>query len=186
MVILGSGLLLWVAAHMFKRVMPGLRTELTERMGNASKGIFAGLILGSVALMVIGYRGADFVPVYDPPVWGGHLNNLLMLGAVVLFGMSSTSGRLRGRLRHPMLLGVATWAVAHLVANGDAASVLLFGGLLAWAVAQIALINVQDPEWVRPAPGTARGDVKLIVISLVVYGVIAAVHTWLGVRPFGG
>ena len=135
-------------------------------------------------LMVIGYRRAPFEPLYDPPSWGIHLNNLAMLVAVGLVGAGHSKGRARSWLRHPMLTGVVVWAIAHLLVNGDIASLLLFGWLGLWALASMALINAREPAWVRPAPGPASGDVRLVVITLVVFAVITTVHTWLGYWPF--
>ena len=80
------GLFLWWEAHLFKSAAPGLRAVLTAQLGPASKAIFALQILAGVVLMVIGYKQAEFVPVYDLGAWTIHLNNLLMLLAVILFG----------------------------------------------------------------------------------------------------
>jgi uncharacterized membrane protein len=132
----------------------------------------------------VGYRGAAFVPVYGPPGWGIHVNNLLMLGAVGLLGAGHSKGRARSWLRHPMLTAVVVWAVAHLLVNGDRASLVLFGWMGLWAVAEMALISAREPAWVRPATGTVAGDVRWVVITLVVFGVIVAVHAWLGYPPF--
>lgn len=182
MTLLILGILLWTAGHFFKRALPGLR----EGMGNAGKGVAAAVILAGLVLMVIGYRGAFTDLAYVPPSWGVHLNNLLMLAAVVLIGMGSSRGRARSWLRHPMLTGVVVWAVAHLLVNGDWASVVLFGSMAVWAVAEMLVINTKSPAWVRPEPGPAMGDIRLIVISLVVFSVIAGIHTWLGYWPFPG
>ncbi|MEO0912986.1 MAG: NnrU family protein, partial [Pseudomonadota bacterium] len=127
MVLLIAGMVLWWGAHVFKRLAPEARAGLQARMGDGSKGVFALLILLSVVLMVLGYRAADFVAVYTPPGWATHLNNLLMFGAIALFGMGNSKGRARSWFRHPMLMGLATWAVAHLLVNGDLASLVLFG-----------------------------------------------------------
>lgn len=174
------GLLLWTGAHYFKRLMP----EQRAAMGNAGKGVVAVGILASVVLMVIGYRAADFIPVWTPPTFMVHINNLLMLIAFFLYGMSATTGRLRGRMRHPQLTAVKVWAAAHLLVNGDLASIILFGGLLAWAVGSVILINRAEPDWKRPAPGDAKKDVLLVVITLVMFSVVAGIHAWLGVWPF--
>ena len=88
-------------------------------------------------LIVIGYRAAPFVAVYTPPAWTIHVNNLAMLGAVLLFGAGHPRGRVRTWLRHPMLTGVIIWALAHLLVNGDLASIVLFGGLGLWAAVSI-------------------------------------------------
>lgn len=185
MPILVIGILLWSAAHLFKRGFPQRRKAMQTGMGNGAKGIFAAAILLSVVLMVLGYRMAAFVPVYTPPAWGVHVNNLAMLLAVALFGLGSSKSPLRARLRHPMLLGFIIWTLAHLLVNGDLASLVLFGGLLIWAAVEIPVINANEPA---PAPftgGTTMGTVRLVIITVVVYAVIAAIHTWLGVYPFG-
>ncbi len=180
------GVALWWAAHLFKRVVPGQRAALQDRLGDGSKGIVALVLLVSVVLMVSGYRGADFIPVYDPPGWALHLNNLMMLIAVILFGMGSSKGRMRAWLRHPMLTGFAVWALAHLLVNGDLASVILFGGLLIWVPVEMVVINRSADTWVRPEPGAPAGDIRLIIISVVVFAVIGALHGWLGPWPFPG
>jgi uncharacterized membrane protein len=176
------GLLIWVGAHIFKRVAP----EQRAAMGDKGKGVVAVALLISLGLMIWGYRGAEFIPVWYPPTFLTHVNNLLMLIAVFVFGMSATTGRLRGKMRHPQLTAVKIWAVAHLLVNGDVASIILFGGMLAWAVLEVILINRAVPVWDRPQPGEAKKDVLLVVITLVAYGVIAAIHAWLGVWPFPG
>ncbi len=180
------GLILWTLAHFFKRIAPGPRAALQDRLGDASKGVVAVAILASLALIVVGYRSAEFLPVYEPPTFFRHINNLLMLVAVALFGLGSSKSRFRGTLRHPMLTGAVVWAVAHLLANGDLASVILFGWMSLWAIAEMRLINSSEPDYTPLEPGTAAGDVKLSVITLVIFAVIAWVHTWLGYYPFGG
>jgi len=179
MYMLIAGLALWYGAHLFKRVAPGVRAS----MGSAGRGVVAVGVLAGLALMILGYRGAELTPIWSPPLWATHLNNLLMLIAVFTFGMSATTGRLRGKLRHPMLLSVVIWAVAHLLVNGDLASVVLFGGMLIWALLEMAVINRAE-VWDRPEPGSARKDILLIVITLVIYAIAIAIHLWLGVRPF--
>lgn len=176
------GLALWMLAHLFKRLAPGAR----EKLGDAGKGIVAFGILAAVVLMVIGYRRADTEFLYVLPDWTRHLNNLLMYFAVVLFGMGSSKGRMRSWMRHPMLTGVIVWAVAHLLVNGDTASLVLFGGLAIWAVVEILVINAKADPWQRPEPGPAAGDIRLLIIAAVLYAVIAAIHAWLGYWPFPG
>ena len=182
MSVLVLGLALWVAGHLFKRAMPGARAAVGEMPG---KLIVTILVLAGLVLMVVGYRRAGVDPVYTPLPGMGHLNNLLMLIAVFLFGVGQSKGRVRTYLRHPMLLSVIVWAIAHLLVNGDVASLILFGGLGIWAVVEIALINAQT-RWTPPAPGGLRGDAINLAISLVLYGLIAGVHIWLGYNPFLG
>lgn len=176
------GLFVWCAAHFFKRVAPAARA----RLGDAGKGLVAVLVLASVVMMVIGYRGADATPIWILGDWALSLNNLLMVVAVFLMGLGNSQSRLRGKLRHPMLTGLLLWSVAHLLVNGDVPSIVLFGGLGLWGVVTMGLINRAEPA---PAPftgGTAQGDIKLLVISAVVFAVVVGIHTWLGYWPFPG
>lgn len=173
------GLALWVAAHLFKRVAPDLRAQ----MGNAGKALAAVGILAGLVLMIVGYRQAEFVGLWYPPAWTVHLNNLLMLAAVFVYGISATSGRLRGSMRHPQLTAVKIWAVSHLLVNGHLAAIILFGGLLLWAAAEVVLIN-RSETWVRPEPGPAKKDILLVGITLVAFFAMTWIHNWLGVWPF--
>ncbi|KAF0677344.1 NnrU family protein [Profundibacterium mesophilum] len=186
MTVLIIGLLLWIATHMFKRLAPDARAAMDARMGKKAKGAIALLLVLSIVLMVIGYKIAPYVAVYDLPVWGRHLNNLLMVIAVVLFGLGNSKSRLRAKMRHPMLWGTALWGVAHLLANGDLASIVLFGGILAWALAEMPLINGKVHSYVPYDKGTAKGDIRLAVISLVVFIVIVGIHGLVGPWPLGG
>jgi uncharacterized membrane protein len=110
-------------------------------MGNGGRAAVAVAVVLSVVLMVIGYRSASFVPVYTPLPGMGHANNMLMLVSIFLFGVGGTKGTLYPRMRHPMLWGIVVWAVAHLLVNGDLASVVLFGGLGLGGLIQMAVIN---------------------------------------------
>jgi uncharacterized membrane protein len=185
MSLLVLGLIVWTAAHMFKRAAPDARDGLASALGEGpSRGIMALAIVVGLVLIIVGYRRAPFEPVYDPPSWGIHLNNLLMLGAVALMGAGRSKGRARSWLRHPMLTGVIVWAIAHLLVNGDVASLVMFGWLGAWAIASMVLVNAREPAWVRPAPGPVSGDIRLAVIAIVLFAVIATIHTWLGYWPF--
>lgn len=180
MILLVVGIVLWWAGHLFKRVLPGVR----QRMGDRGKGVAALLITAGIVCLVIGYRGAPLDFVFLPPAWGRHVNNAAMLVAVLLLGMGSSKGKLRAWLRHPMLTGVLVWAAAHLLVNGDRRSLVLFGSMGVWAIAEMVIINAKDGPWKRPEPGPIGGDVRLVIISLVTFAVIAAIHTWLGVYPF--
>jgi uncharacterized membrane protein len=187
MTLLIVGIVIWVALHFLKRVAPGLREQMNASMGEKlARGVISLLLLGSIVLMVIGYRVEPYDPVFAPMAGMGHLNNLLMLVAVILLGAGSSKGKARAMMRHPMLTGVIVWAVAHLLVNGDLASIILFGSMGVWAVVQMLLINRAEPNWVRPEPGPFARDIRLLVISLVVFAVIAAIHIWLGHNPFMG
>ncbi len=181
MITLILGLILFAGSHLFKRLLPDRRVA----MGDLGKGLVAIVSLAGVVLMVIGYRSADFVEIWTPPAFLTHVNNLLMLGAVFLLGVGNVPGVVRQKLRHPMLGAVKVWALAHLLVNGDLASLFLFGGMLAWAVISLILINRAQPRWQSPSAGAIRNDVIYGAVSVLIFGIIAYVHTWLGVSPFG-
>jgi len=187
MTLLILGIVLWWVAHLIKRLAPEFRQSLAEKMGEASKGVFAAAIVISVILMVIGYRGADVNEVYALPAWAGYLNNLLMILALFLFGVGSKGSWLGARMRHPMLISMKVWAVAHLLVNGDVASILLFGSMLVWAIVSVIVINRNEGAW-TPDRTVSFGqrDIKLIVIWSVMFIIIAAIHIWLGHNPFLG
>ena len=136
MTLLILGVALWWAAHLFKRLAPGPRA----RMGNAGRGVAAVLILLSVVLMVVGYRGAETVQLWHPPAFLTHVNNLLMVFAFYLYAADGLKTAVTRKIRHPQLTAFKTWTVAHLLVNGDLASVILFGGLLAWAVVTALIV----------------------------------------------
>ncbi len=186
MTLLIIGLLLWMGAHLFKRLVPAARASMQDKMGDASKGVMAGVLLLSVVLMVIGYRGADSTFYWGRSVATTGINNLLMLIAVGLYGVGNSKSRLRKKMRHPMLTGTIVWAGAHILVNGDSASLVLFGGMVVWAVLEIMLINRADPSFTPYEGGSAAGDIRLGIITLVVFAVFAGIHTWLGYYPFGG
>ena len=185
---LAIGVALWSAVHFFPSVSPALRDQLVDWVGpKAYRGLFTLDIIIALALIVWGYRSAEWIGVYDPPEWGVHANNLLMLLAIYLFGVGGAKGRLATKIRHPMLLGAVVWAVAHLLANGDQASIILFGGMALWALGMIFMINRRTGAWAPPTPRGAQAEISLIVITFAVYCVIVFAH-WilLGVKPFPG
>lgn len=177
------GLVLWYGAHLLKRWAPSRRAALSERMGDASKGVIAATLAVAIFFFWLGYRQAEVVALWYFP-WAIHVNNLLMIFAVVLFGIGSSKSRLRSKMRHPMLTGASVWAVAHLLVNGDLASLVLFGGLLIWAQLEIVVINRAEPDYVPFEGGTTAGDVRLILISVVVFAAIAGIHSLVGPWPF--
>ncbi len=187
MIRLGLGLALFVLAHMLRRVAPAVRRDLDKALGERlAKGLLALVMLAGVVLMVKGYRAAAVIPVYTPLPLMGWVTNALMLVALFAAGIGPAGGRLSARFRHPMLWSVVIWAVAHLLVNGDLASILLFGGLGLWALVQIHLINRHEGPWERPMPGNAIQDAKLLLAVLFLYVVIALVHWLMDRNPFLG
>ena len=177
------GLALWCGAHWFKRIAPDARA----RLGDPGKGLVAVLLLGSVVLMVMGYRAAAPVQIWVPPSFLIHINNLLMLGAVWMFvsSLARPGVRLAAGLKHNQLVGAKVWAVAHFLVNGDLASIVLFGGILVWAVVSVILINKGTDDF-NPEAAPITSTPVFVVVFALAFVLIAGVHIWLGVWPFGG
>ncbi len=178
------GVLLWAGAHLFKRILPGVRGP----MGDAGKGVVAVALLVSVALMVYGYKHAEgtFYWGRSPAMVG--INNLLMLLAFYVYGSSMAKGEkvwIATKIRNPQLTGFSIWAIAHLLVNGDTPSFVLFGGLLIWAQVEIQLLNREAGPWVRPKRAPVRKEIVLVVIAIVLTTVVMLIHNWLGVPPWG-
>ena len=170
------GILLWTGAHLFKRILPAQRASL----GKMGKAVIAILILCSIALMIIGYGAAEDVPLYALPVWAWYLNNLFMLMAIFMMDVARANGVIRTKFRHPMLFGVVLWSAAHLLMNGDLASLALFGGLGVWALVEMAVISKAEGAWRRPETGSLRADGKVALFAVALYALIVAIHYWLG------
>lgn len=188
MTLIVLGLALWWAAHLWKRVAPAHRAK----MGEPGKGLVTVLVLAGVVLMVIGYRGSDWLGIEGAEyveLWPRvpalvHVNNLLMLFAFYLYAASGMKTRITRAIRHPQLTAVKTWAVAHLLVNGDLASMVLFGGVLAWAVVSVILINKAEPRGPLPEPAPMGKEIGAVVGAVLVMGVVMMIHNWLGVPPW--
>ena len=136
--------------------------------------------------MTMGYQDAPYIAVWTPPAFMIHLNNLLMLLAIFFFIAGNIPSVVRKKVRHPQLAAAKTWAIAHLLVNGDVASILLFGGILAWAVLALIGSNKRDGKGPIDKPANAMGLVIHVVATVVIFGVVALVHNWAGVSPFPG
>jgi uncharacterized membrane protein len=180
--ILIVGVALWWAAHLFKRVAPARRAA----MGDGGRGAVAGAVFLSILLMVIGYKMTGDVFVWAPPTSMMHANNMLILIAIWMMSPAGQKGRILNRVRHPMQIGFGLWAFAHLMVNGDLASIVLFGGLLAWVPVQMAVINHAAPGWMPPPRGSIGKDGMFLVASVVLLLVIGYVHGLIGPSPFPG
>ena len=175
-----AGVLLWSIVHLMKSVTPGLRASIQGAIGEGPhKGLAALLLLVSVGLMLYGWRATPAEFGYDPPVWGRHLNMLLMVLAIYLIGVAQGKSRVKQWIRHPMLTGVLVWATGHLLANGDNKSLVLFGGLGLWALVSIITVSRNEGTWVKPSEVATPGrEVLSIAIALILYAILFATHQY--------
>lgn len=191
------GLVLFLGVHSTRIVAEDWRGRMIERLGEKPwKGLVSLLSLLGLVLMVWGYGQARQMPVvvWSPPRGMNHLAALLtLLSFVLLVAAYVPRNALKARLRHPMVLGVKAWALAHLVANGTLAAVLLFGAFLAWAVVDFIAARRRDRA-AAAAGGAPEATGSSGVATAVTVGVGVAAwavfafwaHGWLiGVRPLG-
>lgn len=192
MTILMIGLAIFLGVHSVRIVAGPWRQAQIARRGEASWKLgFSVLSAVGLGLIIWGYGVARQAPVvlWNPPTAMRHAASLLTLLAFILLAAAYVPrNQVKARFHHPMVLGVKAWAVAHLLANGTLADVLLFGGFLAWAVVAFIAERRRDRfAGTTYAMGSARGTVIAILAGAVAWAVFAL---WLhgvliGVRPFG-
>ena len=183
MTLLVSGLALFVVLHLVPSVPP-LRATLVTRMGAMPyRGAFSLVALASLVMVVWGFGEAPFEPVYAPPDWGRHAAMGLVPVALVLFAAANMPTHIRAVVRHPMLLGLLLWALAHLAANGDLRSVVLFGTFAGFAVvaAVSAVARGKRPDAAK-APRLAM-DAAALVSGAIATGLLVYFHAALFGMP---
>ena len=176
-------------ADIFRVHGPAWRdAQVAQRGENAWKGIYSLLSIAGFALLIYGYGQARQAPValYTPPTALRHVALLVMLPVFVLLLAAYLPGRIKTAAKHPMLLATKLWATAHLLANGNLADVLLFGGFLAWAVADRISMKRRVARAVPGAPAGPLNDVIALLGGLAIYGLfVMGGHRWLiGVNLF--
>lgn len=174
MIVLALGVLVTSLLHLVAAVPP-LKARIKQSVGAKAYGAVFGIAsLAGVAIIVLGWRMAEFVAVYDAPEWGRHANFALTLVAFICLGIFIFRGRLRQVLRFPLAVGVMFWAVGHLLANGDLASLILFGGFLLYAVAHFV---IGAANGIRPSAEVRQGhDLLSVIIGVALYGIMTQLH----------
>jgi uncharacterized membrane protein len=169
------GLVIFLGIHLLP-TQPELRRGLAARFGEgAYKAAFSLASLLGFALIIYGYHKVQLAPgknvfLWTPPTWGRHVTMLLMLPVFVLLVAAYLPGRITAAVRHSMVLAVKLWAAGHLLVRGDLASLLLFGGFLAWSVVdRISLKRREAAGLVTVKTGPFLNDVIAVVVGLLVY-----------------
>ena len=171
------GLVLFFAAHVFTTKRE-TRAQAIARLGEGTYKILYSLVsLAGLALIIWGfghYRAAGWIDVWYPPKAMKHITVALMLPAVILVVASYLRGRIYATLKHPMLAGVKLWAAAHLLANGDLGSIILFGSFLGWAVYDRISLKHRKDSGAPPIPvGGVTNDLIAVVVGIVAYLALA-------------
>ena len=176
--ILVVGLVAFIGAHVFVSLR-GPRAAVIARIGAGPyKGLMSLVSLAGLILVGYGfgqYRADGWIDVWSPPRWTYYVTQILMWPASIFVVAAYIRGNIWRALKHPMLVGVKTWALAHLISNGDLGSIVLFGSFLAWAVYdRITLKHRTDPG-APPIPVRGhRNDAIAFVVGTLLY---------LGARP---
>lgn len=175
MVMMLAGLALFLATHVVVSLRE-VRAGLIARLGEGVyRGLFSVLALLGVVLTALGYdqwRAAGPAIIWNPPAGLRHPVMLLLLIASILAVSSTVPSHIRTWAKHPLVVAVKTWAFAHLLVNGDIASMVLFGSILAWAVYDmISLKRRGNPP--PPAPKGWGGDALTVLVGLVLFAGLA-------------
>ncbi len=183
-----AGVALWSLMHLFPSLLPGQRAALVKRLGEGPyKGVLALAIVAAIVLIVFGWRSIEPASIYTPPLLGSPVVPLLILVSFILFAAASAPGNIKRFLRHPMLTGMIVWGGAHLLANGENRSVVLFGGMSLWALVSIITISHRDGEWQKPAAVSMTKDAMTVVASIALFALVAWLHKWIaGVSAIPG
>lgn len=173
------GLALFIGVHVFTTRRQA-RAALLVRLGEGSyKALFSLVAILGIALIAKGYslyRATEWIDIWYPPKAFRHITLALMLPAVILVVAAYIRGRIYTVLKHPMLTGVKLWAAAHLLANGDLGSIILFGSVLAWAVYdRISLKHREDGGGLPIPVGGIGNDAIAVGVGVVAYLALAFV-----------
>ena len=189
--ILVAGLVAFIGAHVFVSLR-GPRAAVVSRIGEwPYKGLTSLVSLAGLILIGYGfgeYRASGWINVWSPPRWTYYVTQILMWPASIFVVAAYIRGNIWRELKHPMLVGVKTWAVAHLISNGDLGSIVLFGAFLFWAVYdRITLKHRTDPGAPAIPVRGHRNDIIAVVVGTLLYLVLGLVFHPLvvGVPVFG-
>ncbi|MGX9424547.1 MULTISPECIES: NnrU family protein [Bradyrhizobium] len=171
------GLILFFAVHALT-TQRGLRARCIDAMGEGGYKIAYSVVSAvGLALIIWGfarYRATGWIDVWHPPTFLKHITIALMLPAVILVVASYIRGRIYTTLKHPMLTGIKLWAAAHLLANGDLGSIILFGSFLAWAVFDRISLKHRTDAGGPPIPvGGAGNDAIAVAVGVIAYVALA-------------
>jgi uncharacterized membrane protein len=178
MSLLIAGLVVFLGVHMLP-MLGGVRQDLQSRLGaGAYRALFSLVSLAGLLMIVWGKARAPFVHIYLPPSWGHLVTATLMLPALILLPAANMPGNIKRLTPHPMLWAVILWSTGHLSANGDLASVLLFGSFGIYAVLDIASANRRGARCASAAVPISR-DLMVLAAGIIAYGALRFLHPYL-------
>jgi len=187
--VLVLGLAVFLATHLFV-TRRDARAAAIARLGLTTYRIaFALVSIAGLALIVWGYghyRVHEWIGVWTPPAFMRHVTIGLMLIAALLLAAAFIPSHIKARTKYPMLAAVKTWALAHLLSNGDLGSILTFGTFLGWAVYAFIAAKRRG-DLVTPAPAGWTNDLIVVAVGIVIYLAVGFVFhpVVIGVPVFG-
>ncbi|HUW74467.1 MAG TPA: NnrU family protein [Methyloceanibacter sp.] len=171
MTLLIIGIIVFLGIHLLP-TFPQFRERLIGSLGETGyKAAFGVLSIAGFVLLVWGFASAPVIQIWSPPPWTRWVAIILMLPAFIFLVAAYVPGRIKAKVKHPFLVAIKTWALAHLIANGDLASIILFGSFLAYAVYdRIALKGRRPTELIgTAAQGGPRNDPIAVVLGVLFY-----------------
>ena len=171
MTLLIVGIIVFLGIHLLP-TFPHFRETLIARLGKVGYQIlFGALSIAGFALLVWGFAQAPVVQIWYPPPWTRWVAIVLMLPAFIFLVAAYVPGQIKARVKHPFLVAIKTWALAHLIANGDLASILLFGSFLAYAAYDRITLKGRKPTELigTAAQGGTRNDLIAVVFGVLFY-----------------
>ena len=176
--ILVAGCVVFFATHLSPGVF-GLRPLLTEKLGeNRFRGLYiACSVLGMVGI-IVGKATANYVSIYVPPIWAIPVVPVLLALACIFLAALLIPSNFRSVTRHPMLWGITLWATGHLLANGDLASIIMFGGFAAFSLVSMWSLNKRGAQKSTVRYSGLR-DILVVVVGLSAFALLAWLHPYL-------
>ena len=173
-----AGLVLFLGVHLFSSLRP-VRARLIAKLGEGPyKGLYSLLALAGFGLIGAGMGKAPSIELWEPPAWGRYAAIWSMPFALILLAAAFIPGNLKRFTAHPMLWAVTLWALVHLIANGDLAGLLLFGGFGLYALYGMWSQNRRGARS-TPTRRAIAGDIGAVVIGLVAYALLLKFHASL-------
>jgi uncharacterized membrane protein len=191
LLVLVIGLIVLLGAHVFVTFRDARERMIGQIGHNGYRALFSIVSIVGLALIVWGfaeYRAHEWLQIWSPPAFMRHITVLLMLFASIFMVAAFVPSHIKVRLKHPMLASVKTWALAHLLSNGDLGAILLFGSFLAWGVYARIAAKKRGDVGTKTAPSGWTNDAIVIVVGIIVYLALGfAFHPYvIGVPAFAG
>ena len=174
--ILLLGLAVFVVSHVLP--MTGAKPALKQRLGDRGYGaVFGVLSLVSLGLIVWGYSQTEYIGLYEPPMWGHHVTIFCVFAAILVLVSVLVPSHLRHWISNPLAVGFLLWAIGHLFANGDVASVVMFGTFAAYCI--VSLLVRPAPEVSSKIDVSLSGDVIAVAVAAVIFFIVFAAHPYI-------